>query len=116
MLTSYYGSKKIKNIDKDRLVSVSYIRPEGFLSIRRYVPLCPSWKLVNAYKTGLITKEEYTKQYYEDVLNKLDPDEVYTSLGENSILLCYEKSGDFCHRRIIADWFKETIGQIVEEL
>ena len=35
----------------------------------------------------------------------LDPHEVYKYL-DNKILLCYERPEDFCHRHIIANWFK----------
>ena len=26
---------------------------------------------------------------------------------DNKILLCYEPKGEFCHRHIVAQWFKE---------
>lgn len=60
-------------------------------------------------------EEEYTKIYLEKVLNKLDPQKVYDKLGENSVLLCYEKWYDikggkkFCHRRIVAKSLEENI-------
>ena len=34
---------------------------------------------------------------------------------DNMILLCYEKSGDFCHRHVLADWLEENFGYRVEE-
>ena len=67
-------------------------------------------------------KELYTKLYYEKVLNKLNPKEVYETLGENAVLLCYEswesiKSGNAtCHRRIVAKWLEDNLEAKVEEL
>lgn len=39
-------------------------------------------------------EELYTKLYYEKVLNKLNPQDVYNILGDNAVLLCYEKWAD----------------------
>lgn len=35
--------------------------------------------------------------------------------GNDVALVCYEKPGEFCHRRIVAEWLKETAGITVEE-
>lgn len=116
MNTSYFASKKILKPDL-KLVSISKKPPEWFtLSHKIYKPLCPSWDLVVSYKSGEITKEEYTTRYYNEILNNLDPAKTYQELEEDAILLCYEKSGEFCHRRIIADWFLKHLQIEVKEL
>lgn len=51
----------------------------------------------------------YIENYYKEVLSKLDPEEVYRDLN-NSILLCYEDSNEFCHRHIVAEWLELTLG------
>lgn len=117
MFTSYFGSRILKKIDNSRLVSVSYSPPDYFKSfIRIYKPLCPSYNLVMNYKKGIITEYEYTTQYYSNILNKLDPRTIYDDLGKDSILLCYEKSGKFCHRRIIAGWLERALDVRIPEL
>ena len=56
------------------------------------------------------------------MLNNLNPQEVYNKLGDNAVLLCYEKYADieqgktFCHRHIVAKWLKEKLGVEVKEL
>ena len=45
----------------------------------------------------------------EEVLKFLD------SFETDIILLCYEKSGDFCHRHIVADWIESELKKRVEE-
>jgi hypothetical protein len=68
-----------------------------------------------SYKDGRITKEEYTIRYYNEILNGLDPARTYQELGEDSILLCWERSG-FCHRFIVSKWFNDTLGIKILEL
>jgi hypothetical protein len=51
-------------------------------------------------------------------LESLDKEAVRRALegfGDNVILLCYEKPGDFCHRHIVADWLESNFGMRVDE-
>jgi hypothetical protein len=52
---------------------------------------------------------------YNASLERLDAAKVYADLGENAILLCWEAPGDFCHRRLVADWLKAELGVDVQE-
>ena len=58
---------------------------------------------------GKINEEEnlkyYIREYWLQVLSKLDVNEVYKEL-DRSILLCYESKDEFCHREIGAAWFE----------
>ena len=69
------------------------------------------------YKGGCIDEEEFEQQFmiileeYEDVI---DRDEVLNELN-GAVLLCYEKSDEFCHRKVIAK-FLERFGFIYKEL
>ena len=114
MNTSYFGSPKLLKVN-NKLISISKQPPNWFHSPHEiYKPLCPSWQLVSSYKVGEISKEEYTK-YYNEFLDNLDPARTYQELGEDSILLCWEKTG-FCHRFIVADWFLKHLKIEVKEL
>lgn len=68
---------------------------------------------------GIIPAEEnnlfYVQEYWKQVLSDLDPKEVYSELDGN-ILLCYEKSDEFCHRHIVAEWFELLLGVEVKEV
>lgn len=57
----------------------------------------------------------YIERFFIEVLSKLDPFEVYQELDE-SILLCYEDNDEFCHRHIVAAWFKLFLGIDVPEV
>jgi uncharacterized protein (DUF488 family) len=76
--------------------------------------------LVKHYRSGSITPEQYTEEYYRVVLSKLDPQEVLNEIislyGNDATLLCFEEAGEFCHRRIVADWIEKGTGIKVPEL
>jgi hypothetical protein len=116
MYTGYFG--KVKSYPQNKGYKyISIAKSNKFWSGDEYKKLAPPFDIVKIDNVEL-----YTKLYYEKVLNKLDPNEVYKELGENAVLICYEKWADiesgktFCHRRIVAKWFEENLGIKVEEL
>ncbi len=118
MKTSYYFSNRIRDPDLN-LVGISNTYPHKIIwlqEIRIYKPLCPGWKLVHQFKDGMITLDEYGHLYHEEILSRLDPSKVYADLGEDAILLCWEKPGVFCHRRIVAKWLYDNLHIKVSEL
>jgi uncharacterized protein (DUF488 family) len=57
--------------------------------------------------------------YTRLVLDSLDPHVVVQQLknmvGYNDVaLVCYEKSGDFCHRNIVAEWLRNAGYEVKE--
>ncbi len=54
-------------------------------------------------KRRRIIELQFTESYKEDILNRIDPASVAKGL-EGKVLLCWEKSGRFCHRYIVAQW------------
>lgn len=76
-----------------------------------YKKLAPSWALVK-----IEDEKEYVRRYKYEVLDRLDPAQVLKELGEDAVLLCWEKPGEFCHRRIVAEWLEEELGIEVPEL
>lgn len=98
-----------------RAVAISRTRPRGWTG-RIYEPLAPPWRLLAEALSGEIDEEEYTRRYRAEVLSKLDPATVRADLGEDAVLLCWENSGAFCHRRLVAEWFEEALGILVLEV
>jgi hypothetical protein len=86
----------------------------------QYRILAPKYDFFSAYKAGKIDADGYTEQFIEKVLMPLNPHEIYATIcgrfGDDATLLCYEKPGDFCHRHIVAAWFKSNLGISVPEL
>lgn len=68
---------------------------------------------------GLISEEENTKfyirEYYKQVLSKLNPEKVHKDLN-NSVLLCYEDNNEFCHRHIVSAWLELFLNEKVNEV
>ena len=77
------------------------------IRIRHCQQLYPTPELILGYKTGRINDEEYKKEYIDKVLGALDEKNVYETL-DGKCMICYEKSGDFCHRYIISEWLEKA--------
>ena len=77
---------------------------------RRYMPLAPSRELLK-----IVDEQIYRQLYYEQVLSKLDAQQVYADLGPDAILLCWESPGKFCHRRIAAEWMEKALAIEIDE-
>lgn len=80
----------------------------------QFPSLAPDRQTFFAKKANEIDEKEYEKQYRERVLSKLNPDKIY-DMFSNKVLLCWEPPGEFCHRRIVADWLMEELGIEVPE-
>lgn len=85
-------------------------------------PLAPgAWFRLPEYYSN---QDKYRERYHREILAPLDAQQVYDRLheladGAEPILLCWEKDpskpGEWCHRRMVADWFTDKIGVIVPE-
>ena len=108
------------NIDKNNIddyVSIAAKSPD-FYNGREYKKLAPKYWFFKKYKEDG-DEEFYTEQYYKEVLDKLDPKEVYKELrGEENdiILLCWEHYGKFCHRHLVAEWLSKELGIEIKEI
>ena len=91
--------------------------PAGF---RVFAPLAtPRWAM------SIMDKPKFCRAYFGAVLSKLDPAETWAKLhdlagGAEPVMLCWEKppftAENFCHRRMVAAWFRQELGEAVEEL
>lgn len=103
-----------KNFKSDlfKTVSISGDRgnQEGYKGTcyPKLAPKLSFWKKWHE-NIGVVSEEEnnkfYIEEYYKQVLSFLNPEKVYEEL-DNSILLCYEDSDEFCHRHIVSAWFE----------
>lgn len=81
-------------------------------------PPLSMWKTWYDNKNHLSKEENdksYIEKYYQQVLSKLDPEEIYRELN-NSILLCYENNDELCHRHVVAAWFELLYGVRIPEI
>ena len=110
--TGYFA--KTKKYMEAGLVPISIAgKAPAFYEGIQYKKLAPSFNLVYSYKSGEITSEEYIPLYYKEVLNKYTVLEIQSDLnslseGKDVVLLCYETPNDFCHRQVVAEWFRQN--------
>ena len=78
--------------------------------------LAPSSKLFNDYKSCKISWIKFEERFNKE-LDVVDLSEIMNIIngGDNVLLLCYEKSDKFCHRRLVREKFKK-LGYEVKEL
>lgn len=110
MRTSYFARINSKNFKGREINTVSIARSARYYQGRSYPPLFPTWEMIK-----MEDEEEYEETYRREVLDKLDPLEVWNDLGEDAVILCHESeakilSGEtFCHRHMVARWLEEQL-------
>lgn len=117
--TGYYA--KLKKYENEGLypIAISGKVPD-FYTKAYWSDFAPRYDMFLEWKSGKIDNFQYTVQYKE-WLNSLDKQEIRDIIKEledenkTIIFLCYEKSGEFCHRHVLADWLEENLGMRVEE-
>ena len=90
---------------------------------KRLMDLAPRRDLFEHWVAGTIGPDEYTR-VYRAYLESLGPEEVMARLEKKStdnggkplVLLCWCSPGEFCHRRVWAEWYLEKTGQEIPEL
>jgi len=128
LYTSHWRNQDLASLD---VVPVGISRgvPRGKLAnelpyrYKRLPALFPSSDLLKRWLASAIDPEEYTR-VYRGYLDSLGPEAVTGQLEKKSadnegkplVLLCWCWPGDFCHRKVWADWHLEKTGQEVPEL
>jgi len=112
IFTGNFANKK--KYLKTGLAPISIARFNNYCNVALYPKLAPPPHII-------FLDEKRYRQVYEDILNGLDPHKCYAELetiseGNDIVLLCYEKEGQFCHRHIVAEWFRRTLKIEVIEL
>lgn len=114
--TSYYGN--LKNLPNDiKKISISTTIPKKIVC-DSYAPAAPPPEILKKYKQNEINEQEYEQEYMQ-YLNTLDAQKVIHHLrklarNKDIVLLCYEKSEDFCHRHIFVKWLKEACNMQIQ--
>lgn len=102
----------------------------GRICIARYAPrgTPPGFRIHSALAPRAdmlkMSRERYVP-IYRSILAALDPQEQWDILHDKAgdhepVLLCWEKppfnARNWCHRRLVAEWFGETLGVTVPEI
>ena len=109
IMTSYYANKDLKHVkDKLKLMGISQSAPRWYRG-ESFKHLAPPWELIN-----IRDEEYYTRIYRSEILAQLNVHKVAAYL-DNCVLLCWEKPGEFCHGRLVAEWLQAATGKKVPE-
>lgn len=112
--TTYFA--KLKSLP-DNIVPISICgkAPAGYKGLQ-YKKLAPKYDFFMEWKRTR-DNEYYIKCFKEQVLGTLTADNIVFELKDaiyniygvdkDIALVCYEKSEDFCHRHLVAEWLRE---------
>jgi len=112
--TSYFANWRKFPKNKKR-ISIARFSPKWAPVDGVAIELAPSADLLKAYKEERITQAGYIQVFNAETLSVLDPREIYDKYDE-CVLLCYEKTGEFCHRRLVAMWLQNAVGEAAPEI
>ena len=114
MYTGYFAMiKKYLQSDPELIpVAITRFTPPWFKG-PTYLSLAPSSDLLMRYKNNKVTIDQYIKEY-NSYIYTLDPISILCDLSQYGnldkiVLCCYEKSGEFCHRHLLANWLSDLI-------
>lgn len=115
IFTSSYDNVK-KFPGNMRLISISGDKGKavGFEG-NSYSLLAPKYSFWKEWHDNYYNKKPllesvsfYIENYYNSVLKHLKAEQVVNDLKNNDILLCYEETGEFCHRYIVGEWLNNA--------
>lgn len=124
--TSYFA--KIKNFPDNYIpIAISRGIPKWYDGLV-YQDLAPSFNILKEYENSTLSEEEkevrYDERYKNEILGKMDliklgddinrllslkENETYIWAREdiNIVFLCYEKSEESCHRKLVSEWLNK---------
>ena len=104
VMTSNY-----KNCTSENGISISGDRGKSVNFDGKYMSkLAPKKSFWEKWKNNIqnLSEEErtrfYIREYYKEVLSKIDPFELLDEIDDDAVLLCYEDNLEFCHRHLVA--------------
>ena len=125
LYTSYFAN--LKKLSNNFIpISICGKAPNWYKGLQ-YKKLAPKWNFFKEWKENN-DNEYYIKNFNEQILNNLKLEDVLNDLkilaesyniqnniqSNNICLICYEKSDDFCHRHLVANWFNKNGIQCIE--
>ena len=112
--TTYFA--KLKKLPENIIPIAICAKPPAGYAGPIYRPLAPKYDFFVKYKLSG-NKEEFTENYVGQILSQLNPVSVVTNLyyqaclapnTSDIALVCFEKSSDFCHRHLVAEWLRKA--------
>ena len=79
----------------------------------KHMPIfAPTKEILDAYKKKQIDWNEYVRRFSRLIKERTIEKRITAEELNNSCLLCSEPTPEQCHRRLVAEYFKEQFGDI----
>jgi uncharacterized protein YeaO (DUF488 family) len=111
IFTSYFAN--VKKLPSNVIpIAICINPPRGYRGLW-YPKLAPDYDILKRYRRDR-DEADYRKLFTRRVLDNLSIDTVLRDISEMALpnvhvaLICYEKSEDFCHRQLVAEWFRSN--------
>jgi uncharacterized protein (DUF488 family) len=79
----------------------------------KHMPIfAPTKEILDAYKKKQIDWNEYVRRFSRLIKERTIEKKITAEELNNSCLLCSEPTPEQCHRRLVAEYFKEQFGDI----
>ncbi len=110
--TGYFA--EMSRIQNGLMYSIANSKPKG-IDIQTFQPFVPHWNLVQDFKGGSISWEQFTQEYVAQ-LDKISQDvfDTLLTLPDDIVFLCWEATDKPCHRHILRDYLASK-GIVSEE-
>lgn len=114
--TTYFAN--VKSLPSDVVpIAICGRSPDSWRGLE-YKRLAPKWEFFKVWKKNH-DNDYYVREFNAQVIGKLNVRSVVMELqrmsgGKDIALVCYEKTGDFCHRHIVADWLRKSGYDVME--
>lgn len=114
----YFANAKKYKAAGYKTVNISLL-PPGWYAGLHIKSLAPNVKLLQGIKSKSITQDQYTEEFRRLLADRklqiIKDLKNLESLGhEKYVFLCYEKTGEFCHRNIVAEYLKPLGYELTE--
>ena len=111
--------KQVNDGHTNGYVSISLYPSKNDFINHEYKSLAPNWKLLENLNKKKITEDQFIKSYKKQLLS-LNANTVYDDLnnlvtGFEPIIMTNVSKKKFCHRHLVAEWFENELGIIIEE-
>lgn len=104
--TSYFA--QMRNFTEDLCPVAICLYPPKWYTGQKLFYLAPDYYTFTNYKQTH-NEEEFTNSYLNMIDNTVNVDNLLSQLDamcgdKTPVLLCFEKSSDFCHRHLLRQW------------
>lgn len=110
--TTYFA--KLRSLPNNVVPVAICAKTPDWYAGAQYRKLAPKYDFFMEWKRNH-DEEAFRRAFKEQVTDKLDADSVVKELqsivfdkSEEIALVCYEKSTDFCHRHLVAEWLRDN--------